>query len=131
MGECSGQTSCEGATFVVGANVNIVSVKCAFGACAGCLIKETLADIGMPCDPSLRTTSSTAAPAPSGVIGGPVVELPIGSISLPGIGNGIVAPPTTATSSPPLNIVLPPLPGANPNVPAPVTTAAPVVPSIT
>merc|ERR1712083_261303 len=109
--ECSGHTSCEGMTFVTGVNVNIASVKCAFGACAGCLIKETLADAGVPCDPSQTTA------APGGVVG-PVVELPIGSISLPG-------PATSTTLSPPLNIVLPGMP-ATPSTTAKVVTSPPL-----
>merc|ERR1712129_235195 len=131
--ECAGNTACADTTFVIGANVNIVNVKCAFGACVGCMIKESLADAGMPCDVALRTTTTTTSTsAPAGVIEPvPVVVLPVPitlpGISLPGIGNGIVPPPTTATTSPPLAIVLPPLPGmVNPS-PAP----APAVPSTT
>merc|ERR1712228_823632 len=107
--ECSGNTACEGTTFVTGANVNIASVKCSFGACAGCMIKETLADVGIPCDPSQRTT---AAPG----ITSPVVELP----------GGLPAPLST-TKSPPLNIVLPPLPGMNPVPATPSTTAVKII----
>jgi len=107
--ECSGNTACEGTTFVTDANVNIASVKCAFGACVGCLIKETLADAGIACDPSQRTTAT-----PGNI--SPIIELP----------GGLPAPLST-TKSPPLNIVLPPLPGMNPVPATPSTTTVNII----
>lgn len=49
--ECSGTESCTGTVFVTGYKVAIGEVDCAYGACAGCLVKTFESDEGIPCDP--------------------------------------------------------------------------------
>merc|ERR1711920_1112658 len=87
--ECSQDGSCENAVFVTGQHVTIREVHCATDACYGCLIKENLSDVGVPCDPLYfarptppPTNAVTPAPtllvtpAPVLVTPAPVAPLP-------------------------------------------------------
>lgn len=47
--ECSGIESCKGATFISGELVTFKGVICAKNACNECLIKQSAADPGIPC----------------------------------------------------------------------------------
>merc|ERR1712176_658816 len=74
--ECSNRRSCAGATFVTGPNTNIQSVICAADACNGCVIKENVNDVGIPCDPNQSATTApvtTAAPVNPVSTAGPAV----------------------------------------------------------
>jgi len=77
--ECSQDGSCENAVFVTGQHVNIREVNCATDACYGCLIKEKVTDVGMPCDPQFfarPTPPPTKGQTPAPVTPAPVIVTP-------------------------------------------------------